>query len=208
MTSDEHATPALLMAKPTWLITQLSAQAHRLLGSHLATVGARGYHFRLLAALAESGPSSQASLGRRTEMDRSDVTLAVGELAADGLVERTTDADDRRRNVVTITDAGRARLRRLDEVLNDVQDELLAPLSADERATLVGLLERLTRSQASGTLAGAVDEEHRDGGDDDDAAEEQRAKRNGHHRVDVGVGGHHRGRQPPQRDHVAGQGEQ
>ena len=64
MTSDEHATPALLMAKPTWLITQLSAQAHRLLGSHLATVGARGYHFRLLAALAESGPASQASLAR------------------------------------------------------------------------------------------------------------------------------------------------
>jgi DNA-binding MarR family transcriptional regulator len=150
MTSDEHATPALLMAKPTWLITQLSAQAHRLLGSHLATVGARGYHFRLLAALAESGPASQASLGLRAEMDRSDVTAAVGELAADGLVERTADADDRRRNVVAITDAGRARLRRLDEVLNDVQDELLAPLSSDERATLVGLLERLTRSHASG----------------------------------------------------------
>ncbi len=145
MTSDEDAAPALLMAKPTWLITQLSAQAHRLLASHLATVGARGYHFRLLAALAESGPASQASLGRRTEMDRSDVTAAVGELAADGLVERTADAGDRRRNVVTITDAGRARLRRLDEVLNGVQDELLAPLSSDERATLVGLLERLTR---------------------------------------------------------------
>ena len=89
MTSDEDATPALLMAKPTWLITQLSAQAHRLLASHLATVGARGYHFRLLAALAESGPASQASLGRRTEIDH-DVTAAVGELAADGLVERTS----------------------------------------------------------------------------------------------------------------------
>jgi MarR family transcriptional regulator, lower aerobic nicotinate degradation pathway regulator len=40
---------------------------------------------------------------------------------------------------------GAARLRRLDEVLNGVQDELHAPLSSDERATLVGLLERLTR---------------------------------------------------------------
>jgi DNA-binding MarR family transcriptional regulator len=145
MTSDEHATPALLMAKPTWLINQLSAQAHRLLASHLASVGARGYHFRLLAALAESGPTSQASLGRRAEMDRSDVTAAVGELAADGFVERTANADDRRRNVITITVAGWARLRRLDEVLNGVQDELLAPLSSDERATLVGLLERLAR---------------------------------------------------------------
>jgi DNA-binding MarR family transcriptional regulator len=145
MTSDENATPALLMAKPTWLITHLSAQAHRLVTSHLATVGARGYHFRLLAALAETGPASQASLGRHAEMDRSDVTAAVGELAADGFVERTADSDDRRRNVVMITVAGWARLRRLDEVLNGVQDELLAPLSSDERATLVGLLERLIR---------------------------------------------------------------
>jgi len=145
MTSDEHAAPALLMAKPTWLITQLSAQAHRLVASHLANVGARGYHFRLLAALAESGPTSQASLGRHAEMDRSDVTAAVAELAADGFVERTADADDRRRNVITITVAGWARLRRLDEVLNGVQDELLASLSSDERATLVALLERLAR---------------------------------------------------------------
>jgi DNA-binding MarR family transcriptional regulator len=143
MTSDEGATPALLTAKPTWLITQLSAQAHRLLAERLATVGARGYHFRLLAALAESGPASQASLGRRAEIDRSDVTAAIGELAADGLVERTADAGDRRRNVVSITVAGWARLHRLDAVLNDVQDELLAPLSSQERATLVALLERL-----------------------------------------------------------------
>ena len=143
MTTAPDAPPALLTAKPTWLISQVSGHAHRLLTAALAGAGARGYHVRVLAALAEFGPASQASLGRRVEMDRSDVTAAVSELAADGLVERAADAGDRRRNVVTITDAGRARLRRLDEVLNGVQDELLAPLSAPERAALIGLLERL-----------------------------------------------------------------
>ena len=145
MTTAARTTPALLAGKPTWLITQVSGQAHRLIATRLAAAGARGYHFRLLAALAESGPTSQASLGRHAEMDRSDVTAAVAELAADGFVERTADADDRRRNVITITVAGWARLRRLDEVLNGVQDDLLAPLSSDERATLVGLLERVAR---------------------------------------------------------------
>jgi DNA-binding MarR family transcriptional regulator len=76
-------------------------------------------------------------------MDRSDVTAALGELAADGLVERAADAGDRRRNIVTITAAGRARLRQLDEVLSGAQDELLASLTADERAALVGLVERV-----------------------------------------------------------------
>jgi hypothetical protein len=35
----------------------------------------------VLAALAEFGPVSQAELGRRAQMDRSDVTAAAGERA-------------------------------------------------------------------------------------------------------------------------------
>ena len=148
MTTAARTTPALLAGKPTWLITQVSGQAHRLIATRLAAAGARGYHFRLLAALAEFGPASQASLGRRAEMDRSDVTAAVSELAAAGLAERTPDAGDRRRNVVTITAAGRARLKQLDQILDSVQEELLAPLSARERSQLTVLLGRLLTNEA------------------------------------------------------------
>src|SRR5215831_16743003 len=143
MTPAEDATPALLKEKPTWLITQISAHAHRLLTERLATAGARGYHFRLLAALEEFGPASQASLGRHTEMDRSDVAAAVSELASQQLVRRATDQTDRRRNIITITAAGRAHLRRLNALLTDVQDELLAPLSPGERQALAGTLTRV-----------------------------------------------------------------
>ncbi len=137
---DDDTTPARLSAKPTWLISQVSARAHRLLTDRLAAAGARGYHYRLLAALAEFGPSSQASLGRHAGMDRSDVVAAVSELAGERLVERAVDPADRRRNVVTMTAAGAARLERLDRVLADVQDELLAPLAPAERAELTRLL--------------------------------------------------------------------
>jgi len=143
MTPAEDATPALLKAKPTWLISQVSAHAHRLLTARLATAGARGYHFRLLAALEEFGPASQARLGRHTEMDRSDVAAAVTELASQQLVRRVTDQTDRRRNIITITAIGRAHLRRLDALLADVQDELLAPLSPGERRSLAGTLTRV-----------------------------------------------------------------
>jgi len=135
--------PARLRALPTWLISQAETRAHRLLTERLGAEGARGYHVRLLAALAEFGPASQASLGRRTAMNRSDVVTAVNELVAQGLAERAEDPADRRRNIVTMTPAGAARLARLDDVLAGVQDELLAPLSAAERADLVRLLTRL-----------------------------------------------------------------
>jgi len=53
------------------------------------------------------------------------------------------DQEDRRRNIITITAKGRAHLRRLDALVADAQDELLAPLSPGERQALVGMLTRL-----------------------------------------------------------------
>ena len=141
--------PERLTGKPTWLISQISTHAHRLLTERLAAAGARGYHYRLLAALQEFGPASQASLGRRTAMDRSDVVAALNDLASGGYVQRAPDQADHRRNVITITPAGAAHLRRLDDLLDDVQDELLAPLSAGERDQLARLLSRVLDHHSS-----------------------------------------------------------
>jgi DNA-binding MarR family transcriptional regulator len=143
MTPADSAAPARLTDKPTWLISQVSTHAHRLLTDRLAAAGARGYHYRLLAALEEFGPASQASLGRRTSMDRSDVVAAINDLASLGQVERAPDPADHRRNVITITPAGTAHLKRLDGLLTDVQDELLAPLSSGERDQLTRMLSRV-----------------------------------------------------------------
>jgi MarR family transcriptional regulator, lower aerobic nicotinate degradation pathway regulator len=136
----DDRTPARLTSKPTWLLSQTAMHGHRLLIDGLAPAGSRGYHYRLLAALEEFGPASQARLGGWAGVDRSDVVAALNDLAARGMVERTQDPADRRRNIVTITPAGRAHLRRLDRLLAGVQDELLAPLSPAERAELVRLL--------------------------------------------------------------------
>ncbi|MBF6192199.1 MarR family transcriptional regulator [Nocardia sp. CDC186] len=135
--------PARLTAKPSWLLTQLAVHAHRLASDSFAEAGARGYHFRILAALEEFGAASQADLGRRCNMDRSDVVAAINELAGPGFVERTPDPDDRRRNIVTLTEAGERQLRRIDRALDKAQDDLLGPLSAEDRADLTRLLARL-----------------------------------------------------------------
>jgi DNA-binding MarR family transcriptional regulator len=146
----DDATPARLRDKPSWLMTQTAMHAHRLVSEGLAAADARGYHYRLLAALEEFGPASQAALGRRTGIDRSYVVEAVNELADRGLVERARDPEDRRRNIITITPAGVRQLRRLDEVVAGIQDELLASLSADERDELARLLRKVLEHRAGG----------------------------------------------------------
>jgi DNA-binding MarR family transcriptional regulator len=129
--------------QPTWLLSRANARAQQTLHDAFGREGLRGYHFRLLAALDEFGHTSQADLGRRTGIDRSDIVAAVNDLVASGLVSRTPDADDRRRNVIAITARGLKTLQQLDAVLADVQNIVLEPLSDRERATLVRLLVKL-----------------------------------------------------------------
>ncbi len=143
MATADDAMPSRLTEKPSWLISQTSMHAHRLLVDRLATAGSHGYHYRLLAALQEFGPASQARLGRRTGIDRSDVVAALNDLAGRGMVERAHDPADRRRNIITITPAGTAHFQRLDGILAVVQDDLLAPLSLAERQLLIGMLTRV-----------------------------------------------------------------
>jgi MarR family transcriptional regulator, lower aerobic nicotinate degradation pathway regulator len=141
--------PARLQALPTWLINRLSLPATRLVTERLASVGAHRYHYALLAALDELGSTSQAELSRRTTIDRSDIVANLNELAAQGMVERTQDPTDLRRNVVTLTPQGRRHLRKLDRLIHDAQDALLAPLSPGERDQLVSLLTRLVAHHTS-----------------------------------------------------------
>lgn len=137
------ARPASVRPSPAWLLGRASLRAHTLLQEAFAREGARPYHYRLLATLEEAGPASQADLGRATGLDRSDVTGALDALGRAGFTAREADPGDRRRNVVRLTEAGRQELLRLDDVLTDVQERVLEPLTEPERGTLMALLARL-----------------------------------------------------------------
>ncbi len=130
-------------SRPTWLLSRANLRAQELLAAAFVAEGLRGYHFRLLAALDQYGPSSQADLGRNTGIDRSDVVAALNELVDDGLARREPDPQDGRRNVVTISKRGRTTLDRADAALDGVQAAVLEPLSAAERTTFVRLLAKL-----------------------------------------------------------------
>lgn len=138
-------TPDRLKNRPTWLLGRAAARASDLLSAGFAAHGSglRGYHYRLLASLDAWGPASQADLGRDTGIDRSDVTAALVELESRGLVARETDPAHRRRKIVSITDSGTATLGELDAVLDGVQEEVLAPLSAEQRKRFMEILPLL-----------------------------------------------------------------
>lgn len=139
----DYDPPRRLRQMPSWLASQLARQGQRLVADALSEEGVRRQHFSVLASLAEQGPASQADLGRRLWIDRSDLHALVGELEDGGLIARVRDSADRRRNVVTLTPAGQKTLEVLTERVQRAQTELLRPLSAADRRTLRRLLEQL-----------------------------------------------------------------
>jgi DNA-binding MarR family transcriptional regulator len=139
----EYDPPERMRRLPSWLASELARRGAALVGESLAQEGVRRQHFAVLTSLAEQGAASQAALGRRLWIDRSDLHALLAELERDGLVARVRDPDDRRRNVVTLTPAGKTTLRRLDKRIDAAQTALLEPLSAADRRELIRLLERV-----------------------------------------------------------------
>lgn len=157
---DVAGAPDRLRRLPSWLLGQLSAEARRTLGTLFAAHDLHRSQYSLLAALDQFGPQSQAALSQRSGLDRSDVVRWIDELAARRLVAREQDPADRRRNVVSISGAGRRLLDRLDVEIGAAQEQLLAALSRTERRQLITLLAKALGAEGSDRAAPVVPDLH------------------------------------------------
>ena len=75
-----------------------------------------------------------------------------------GYVARRVNEDNRRANVIALTDAGRAEARRLSELLDRVSREALRGLTAEERARMLRLCDVITGNLRAGECAGEEEE--------------------------------------------------
>lgn len=141
---DADRAPARLRGTAFWLLGRASLVARRRTTERLFGAGMQRGFYGVLSTLVEFGPAAQAEIGRRLRIDPSDIVAIVNDLVAEGLVTRERDPQDRRRNLVTATAAGRAALDRFDAAIATEEDALLETFTADERAQLLAFLHRLT----------------------------------------------------------------
>lgn len=94
--------------------------------------------------LLEANPGvTQSRLARAVSLDRSTMVGIVDMLEGRGLVERRR-GQDRRTNGLWLTAEGRAAATRLKRRIQAHERRVAARLSAEERAQLLALLEKLT----------------------------------------------------------------
>lgn len=105
-------------------------------------VGPRTYAV-LMALMADDG-QSQRELSSRLGIHRNVMVSVIDSLEGQGLVKRTPHPADRRAFAVRLTDEGRDLLPTLDEQGQAQENEITAPLTAGERATLLALLQRMS----------------------------------------------------------------
>jgi MarR family transcriptional regulator, lower aerobic nicotinate degradation pathway regulator len=109
----------------------------------LEEAGFDPYHYSVLAILGEGARETQAMIADTLALDPSRLVALLDSLEERELVERQRDPDDRRRHVVTITDAGKQELSRLRAIVKEVEDEFFAPLDPKSRKAFHETLQRL-----------------------------------------------------------------
>ena len=125
------------------LMLRLGRAAGAQIGAALAALDMQPHEYGLLHALAEEDAASQSELAAALRVHPSNLVALVDGLEAEGLVERRRDPADRRRHVLALTSAGRARFARARGAVEEAEEDLLAPLEEGDRIQLQGYLERL-----------------------------------------------------------------
>ncbi len=133
-----------LDASPGHLLRRALQRHQALFQENAAGLGLTGPQFAALTKLAELRRITQNRLGRMVAMDSATIQGVARRLVLRGLVRTEADPLDRRSVVLVITPEGERVVADARLAGMRANQELMAPLEAQERAMLVGLLRRLT----------------------------------------------------------------
>jgi DNA-binding MarR family transcriptional regulator len=126
------------------------AHIGRLLASvisqRLAELGVRTGHLATLLALYERDGQTQAELTRTVGVEQPSMVATLRRMEAADLVRRDPDPDDRRRAIVTLTPKAQEIRTDVQGLRREIAAEALADFTTEERASMLGMLNRLAAS--------------------------------------------------------------
>lgn len=125
------------------LLRRANQRHTALFARHFAAFDLTPLQFAVLMKLQAAGPLSQNHLGRLTAMDPNTAQGVILRLLRRRLVMRQPSPEDRRRKLLSLTEAGAALAGRLKKEGRAISEATLKPLTARERRQFLALLARL-----------------------------------------------------------------
>src|SRR4051812_16250118 len=136
----ESAAPGIAKRWPTLLMIKLGRITMPRSTEPLAPYGTPPRHLAALIELRDHGELTQQALCGHLHLDPTNLVAILNELEQRGYATRRRDPEDRRRHLVEVSSKGIAVIQKVSEVMDGVEDDLLAGLDADEREQLDALL--------------------------------------------------------------------
>ncbi|MDG3010470.1 winged helix-turn-helix transcriptional regulator [Rhodococcus sp. D2-41] len=143
MSSSPVKAPESLLSRPGYVLERAARMVRQLHAEGLAGVGLLPHQHAILCCLDEFGPDHQKAVAGRLRLDPGDIVAYLDGLETNGAITRERDARDRRRQIVSITDSGRATLAAAERALDNAEKQAFAALDGEARTALGELLERV-----------------------------------------------------------------
>jgi DNA-binding MarR family transcriptional regulator len=129
-----------------YLLKHAQLRHAELIAAAMRPYGITGRQCAVLVAIDDHEPQSQQEVARRLDLDRTTMVALIDELESKALVSRSPAADDRRKNVVTLTTHGRETLTAALAATMQAEHNFLAPLSPADAETFRRLLATVVRA--------------------------------------------------------------
>jgi DNA-binding MarR family transcriptional regulator len=135
-----------LYGSPEFLIRRAHQIATAVFTETCADLDLTPSQYSALFALREQSPIGQNELGRLISLDRSTTSLVVKILRDRGLVAASTDASDRRKSFLELTNDGRLMLAKAERRNSQSSQELLSVFDKKQASAFLELLDKLANS--------------------------------------------------------------
>jgi len=132
-----------LQTQLTFRLSVLSKLLDRQMAEIAAEADLSLLGYRLLATARAFDGLSAADLGRYTGYDKAAISRLVTELEGQGLLCSAPDPTHGRRKILRLTDAGKARLDRVEPQVDARRDALSDQMTDAEEATFLKVIDKL-----------------------------------------------------------------
>ncbi|CAI8188080.1 MAG: Transcriptional regulator HosA [Marinobacterium sp. xm-d-530] len=130
---------------PGHLIRRLSQQSNQVFQDEMKRIGfdVTSVQFAAMQAIDLHGEMEQSQIAQSIHYDKATIGGVIDRLEKRGWVERKANPKDKRAKLVSLTKEGCKALGEFTPVVNALQDQVVANLSAEERALFIKLAQKV-----------------------------------------------------------------
>jgi DNA-binding MarR family transcriptional regulator len=130
--------------------TRASVELKKSFSKHLGPLHLKAVEFSILVLVASNEQVNQKQLGQALDVSPPNLAVTLDRMVERGWVERVRSTEDRRSQIVVLTDKGRQLQERAEKIGKTMENETLQILSPAERLLLLELLLKVSRARSRG----------------------------------------------------------